>query len=102
MAPDKRKIPDFFEKNLLDPVAAATGKKDMAGKKEQKKTTTEEKKKAGFYLTVSMLERFNRKFHELKLAGVNIENKSVLLESALDFALDDIDKGSKSRILKKL
>jgi len=102
MATGKKKIPDFFDKNSLDPVDAATGKGALAGKTERKRSTTEEKKKAGFYLSVTMLERFNRKFHELKLAGVNIENKSVLLESALAFALDDIDKGSKSRILKRL
>ncbi len=102
MAQSKDNIPDFFGKNGLDPVDAATGKSGRAGKGEQKKVTKEEKKKAGFYLSVNMLERFNRKFHELKLAGVNIENKSILLESALAFALDDIDKGSKSRILKQL
>ncbi len=102
MAQSKKKIPDFFEKNHLDPVEAATGKGGIAKKGERKRATTEEKKKAGFYLSINMLERFNRKFHELKLAGVNIENKSVLLESVLAFALDDIDKGSKSRILKRL
>lgn len=102
MAPTKEKIPDFFGKNNLDPVEAAIGKTGNTGQKAQKNITVEEKKKAGFYLSVTMLERFNRKFHELKLAGVNIENKSVLLESALAFALDDIDKGSKSRILKHL
>ncbi len=102
MVTGKKRIPDFFDKNSLDPVEAATGKGNMTTRAGRKKGATEEKKKAGFYLSVTMLERFNRKFHELKLAGVNIENKSLLLESALAFALDDIDKGSKSRILKQL
>jgi hypothetical protein len=46
------------------------------------------------------LDRFSRKFYELKLAGVAIENKSALLEVALSFALDDLDKGPKSRQLQ--
>jgi hypothetical protein len=60
------------------------------------------KKKAGFYLSVDVLQRFTFKFHELKLAGVAIDNKSTLLELALSFALDDMDKGKNSRVLKKL
>ena len=48
------------------------------------------------------LDRFTRKFHELKLAGVAIENKSALVEMALSFAMDDIDKGEHSRLLKRL
>ncbi len=60
------------------------------------------KKKAGFYLSVDVLQRFTHKFHELKLAGVAIDNKSTLLELALSFALDDMDKGNNSRVLQKL
>ena len=60
------------------------------------------KKKAGFYLSVDLLNRFNHKFHELKLAGVAIDNKSTLLESALSFALDDMDKGEDSQVLRNL
>jgi hypothetical protein len=33
---------------------------------------------------------------------VAIDNKSTLLELALSFALDDMDKGQNSRVLKKL
>ena len=59
------------------------------------------KKKAGFYLSVALLERFNRKFHELNLSGMSVENKSALLEAALSFALDDMDKGRESVVLDR-
>jgi hypothetical protein len=58
------------------------------------------KKKAGFYLSADILNRFNLKFYELKLSGVAIDNKSNLLELMLGFALDDMDKGEQSRILR--
>jgi hypothetical protein len=48
------------------------------------------------------LDRFTRKFHQLKLDGVPIENKSALAEMALHFALDDMDQGKASRLLKRL
>jgi hypothetical protein len=51
---------------------------------------------------MEIIERFNRKFYELKLAGIAIDNKSTLLELALAFALDDLDKGAKSRVLRRL
>jgi len=60
------------------------------------------KKKAGFYLSLHVIERFDRKFHELKLAGAAIDNKSMLLEAALAFALDDLDRGEKSKVLRRL
>ena len=59
------------------------------------------KKKAGFYLSVTVLDRFERKFYELKLAGVPVGNKSALLEAALNFALDDLDRNPKSRVLNR-
>ena len=91
-------------------MASATGSLAESRTASSKKSSTEEsknvsgpqKKKAGFYLSVDIIERFNRKFHTLKLAGLAIENKSALLEAALSFALDDMDKNSKSRILKTL
>ena len=60
------------------------------------------KRKAGFYFSEALLDRFNRKFHQLKLDGVPIENKSVLAEMALHFALDDMDRGEASQLLKRL
>jgi len=63
---------------------------------------TAAKKKAGFYLSVDLLKRFTHKFHELKLAGIAIDNKSTLLEAALGYALDDMDKGRQSQVLKRL
>jgi hypothetical protein len=79
---------------MLDPVAAATGTRS--------KSPPVPKKKAGFYISESVLERFNRQFHHMKLNGMPIENKSALLELALTFAMDDLDKGPKSVILAKL
>ena len=113
MAPRKRKTPDLFDDKEFDPVEAATGYAQSATQpkaplpsgaalKGEPSAAMVTKKKAGFYLSVELLNRFTRKFHELKLAGVPIENKSTLLEVALGFALDDIDKGKSSRVLKQL
>jgi hypothetical protein len=84
------KSPDFFEDHGTDPVAAATG----TGKSVRQVP----KKKAGFYLSLTLLERFNRRYHQMKLDGLPIENKSALLEMALSFALDDLDKGDRGRL----
>ena len=97
----------------MDPVESATGypqgspeinpaASSAAAAKTGPAGETAVKKKAGFYLTVSILNRFTLKFHELKLAGVAIDNKSTLLEAALGFALDDMDKGEGSLVLKKI
>jgi hypothetical protein len=56
--------------------------------------------KAGFYLSDGLLGRFNTRFYELKFAGAPVENKSALLEEALAFALEDLDRGADSRILR--
>lgn len=91
-ASEKRNCPDFFEESNYDPVSTATG--DRGAKK------SVPKKKAGFYLSIDILERFNRHFHQLKLAGVPIENKSALLELSLEFVLQDLEKGDQS-VLKQ-
>ena len=108
MATGRNKLPDFFNEDGIDPVESATGKRqpfsednDTSSGKDVK-TGISTKKKAGFYLSKEILERFNLKFHELKLAGIPIDNKSTLLELALRFALDDLDKGGKSRVLQRL
>ena len=106
MAANKNKTPDFFEDNPLDPVKAATGKgtsfeRGSKGRRDSVKSLKSVgKKKAGFYISADLLDRFNRKFHELKLADIDIGNKSLLVEAALTFALDDMDKGEKSIVLK--
>jgi hypothetical protein len=114
MATSKNRTPDFFKDESFDPVEVATGpgrtgqdsEKPIhsdAGKAASPKAGVghaADKKKAGFYISVDLLERFSRKFYELKLAGVAVENKSALLELALSFALDDLDKGHKSRVLE--
>ncbi len=108
MATSRNKLPDFFKEDGIDPVESATGKrqprteeKDTSPGKDAKPGMST-KKKAGFYLSKEILERFNLKFHELKLAGIAVDNKSTLLELALVFALDDLDKGGKSRVLQRL
>ena len=108
MATGKNKLPDFFSEDGIDPVESATGNRqrftednDTSSGKDAK-TGMSTKKKAGFYLSKEILERFTFKFHELKLAGIPIDNKSTLLELALRFALDDLDKSGKSRVLRRL
>ena len=102
MADTTHKPPEFFEERTVDPVAAATGPAGDPQSKVDTKVQFQDKRKAGFYLSKSLLDRFNRKFYELKLDGAGIENKSALLELALSFALDDMDKGDSSQVLKRL
>jgi hypothetical protein len=101
MAARSKDTTDFFADTKLDPVESATGHKGPSMLPKQLGNTAA-KKKAGFYLSVDVLNRFTLKFHELKLAGMAIDNKSTLLGLALSFALDDIDKGRNSRLLQKL
>lgn len=93
-ASEKNKSPSFFEDHVLDPITTATGGRP--------KSPSVPKKKAGFYLSEPLLERFNRQFHHMKLSGAPIENKSALLELAISFALDDLDKGKRSQLLASL
>jgi hypothetical protein len=97
-ASDKKTTPDFFDETRLDPVSVATGR--PASKSAPSKPAVP-KKKAGFYFTETLLERFNRKFYQMKLDGVPIENKSDLAEMALHFALDDLDRGDASRLIER-
>ena len=94
MPKDNPNTPDFFEEKHLDPVSIATGRSVAKA--------AVPKKKAGFYFSEALLDRFNRKFHQLKLDGVAVENKSMLAEMALGFALDDMDRGAASDLLKRL
>lgn len=93
-ASEQKKSPDFFESHDLDPVGAAT--------RQASRANLVSKRKAGFYISADLLERFNRCFHRLKLAGIPIENKSALLELAMRHALEDLDKGERSFLLKKI
>ena len=105
MATGRIKLPDFFSEEGIDPVESATGKKQPPiddKNTKGRKTGMTAKKKAGFYLSMVILDRFTLKFHELKLAGIAIDNKSTLLELALEFALDDLDKGGESLVLQRL
>lgn len=92
---EQNKSPDFFEEHDLDPMSAATGRKAAAKKPIPKR-------KAGFYLSEPLLERFNRCYHQMKLDGVAIENKSALVEVALAYALNDLDRGQQSEIITAL
>ena len=49
-----------------------------------------------------LLDRFNRKFHELKLAGSPVENKSVMLEKMLTFSLNAMDGGDETVMAVRL
>ena len=93
-ASDQNKSPDFFEDHGLDPVTTATRYPSAA--------SAPPKRKAGFYLSERLLERFNRHFHRMKLAGAPVENKSALLELALTFALEDLERGDQSKLLRSL
>jgi hypothetical protein len=95
---DNKTIPDFFDEKRMDPVSVATGR---AASRLPVPTPAEPKRKAGFYFTETLLERFTRKFHQLKLDGVHVDNKSALAEMALHFALDDMDRGDASQLLKR-
>ena len=97
-ASDNKTIPDFFDENRMDPVSVATGR--TASKLAVPKPAVP-KRKAGFYFSETLLDRFTRKFHQLKLDGVPIGNKSTLAEMALHFALDDMDRGDASQLLKR-
>jgi hypothetical protein len=90
-ASERNKYPDFFEDHPLDPLATATGSRSG-------RAAPKAKKKAGFYLSEELLDRFNRCFHQMKLEGAAVENKSALLERALEFALDDLEKGRQSKL----
>jgi hypothetical protein len=102
MAKRTKKSPEFFEDNPFDPVSAATGTASKTPSGPAGRVLGPLKRKVGFYLSVTLLERFNRSFYELKLQGRSIENKSAFLEAVLDYALDDIDRGDESRILSNL
>ena len=102
MAKNEDNTPDFFEEKPFDPVNVAIGPGSKSGRVKPKKNAADTKRKAGFYLSIDILDRFNRKFHELKLEGIAIENKSALLELALSFALDDMDRSQESRLLAHL
>jgi hypothetical protein len=94
MATKRHHLPDLFEDHAPDPVAAAPGgRRPGAG--------SEPKRKAGFYLSDELLGRFNTRYYELKLAGASVVNKSALLEAALAFALEDLERGANSTILKR-
>jgi hypothetical protein len=101
MAKIEDNSPDFFEERPFDPVNVAIGPGTKSGRVKSKEIAADTKRKAGFYLSVDILNRFNRKFHELKLEGIAVENKSALLELALSFALDDMDKFNESRVLNR-
>jgi hypothetical protein len=96
---DKPK-PAFFEEGTPDPVAAATG--GQASPAAPDDQIRQLKRKAGFYISQDLLDRFNTKFYELKLAGVAVENKSGLLEAVLKFSLDDLDKGEGSQLMARI
>lgn len=103
MTKQRAKPPDLFEDDGPDPVDAACGPRGtLPPAAKRPGAAADLKRKAGFYLPDELLERFNMKFYQLKLAGAAVDNKSALLEAALAFALDDLDRGAQSRVLKRM
>ncbi len=100
--------PELFDEPLPDPVDAASGPPGprpgvlRPPRPKASGAAADLKRKAGFYLSDETLERFNMKFYELKLAGAAVDNKSALMEAALNFALDDLDRGRESRVLRRM
>jgi hypothetical protein len=99
---EDQKSPDFFDDPHFDPIGAAIGPERLDTHRSGRSLAANEKRKAGFYISNDILNRFNRKFHEMKLEGVPVENKSALLEAALSFALSDMEQGKESRLLKMI
>lgn len=97
MTTRRRKTPDLFFDPPTDPVAAAAG-----GEPRPRAPAAASKRKAGFYISEALALRFERKFYELKLAGAAVGSKSALLEAALAHALDDLDRGRASAVLRRL
>ncbi len=107
MTRHRAKPPDLFEENGPDPIEAACGPRHTAPPAAEHVpkrlgAAADLKRKAGFYLSDELLERFNMKFYQLKLAGAAVDNKSALIEAALNFALDDLDRNADSRVLQRL
>ena len=106
MTTRRNQTPDLFAEHLPDPVDAAIGGRRPPGHRRPQGrraagAAPEAKRKAGFYLSDDLLGRFNTRFYELKLAGAPVDNKSALLEAALTYALEDLDRGADSRILRR-
>ena len=102
----RNQTPDLFVDHLPDPAETAMGRRRTPAPRRHPsgrrsaESAPEFKRKAGFYLSDELLGRFNTRFYELKLAGIAVDNKSALLEAALAYALDDLDRGADSQILK--
>ena len=83
----RTRSPDLFEEIGPDPIDAACGPRptvppEPAPRPQRPGAGADFKRKAGFYLPEELLERFNMKFYQLKLAGAAVDNKSALLEAA--------------------
>ncbi|MFO7709210.1 MAG: hypothetical protein R6V84_13650 [Desulfobacterales bacterium] len=107
MTKHRARPPELFEETGPDPIDAACGPRHTlppapAPRPERPAAGADLKRKAGFYLSDELLARFNKKFYQLKLAGAAVDNKSALLEAALDFALEDLDRGAASRVLQRI
>ncbi len=87
---------DLFEDSPVDPMTTATGPAARGPNR------LPPKRKVGFYISTDLLDRFERRFYELKLSGVRIANKSALIEMAIEMALEDMDLGAASRLRNRL
>lgn len=81
---------DFFPETGFDPLIAAV-------RGENRDT---DKKKVGFYISLKLLERFDKTFYTLKIDG-RVDNKSAFVEKLLAYALDVLEQDGLEKIVKK-
>lgn len=82
MAKSKNEKPVFLHDAGFDPLIAAV----------RGENKDYDKKKAGFYLSNTLLERFDKVFYTLKIEGNKVDNKSALVELLLKYGLDVLEK----------
>lgn len=80
---------DFFHETGFDPLIAAV----------RGENRDSDKKKVGFYISLKLLERFDKTFYTLKIDG-RVDNKSAFVEKLLAYALDVIDHEGLEKITK--
>lgn len=81
---------DFFHETGFDPLIAAV----------RGESRENDKKKVGFYISLKLLEHFDKTFYTLKIDG-RVDNKSAFVEKLLAYALDVIEHEGLEKISKK-
>lgn len=81
---------DFFHETGFDPLIAAV----------RGENRDNDKKKVGFYISLKLLERFDKTFYTLKIDG-RVDNKSAFVEKLLAHALDVLEQDGLEKIVQK-